>query len=551
MPVKSVVLDSVSFAWPDGREVLAEASATLAGRTALIGNNGVGKTTVLRLIAGELCPSAGRIDVDGPLGLLPQHLSWNRTSTVAELLGVSRAWDGVKNIEAGSGDEDDYAAVGTDWDVEARALAALSSAGLPGIGLDRLVAQISGGQAMRVAVAGLRLARPAVTLLDEPTNNLDGESKAAVLESFARWPGTLIVVSHDLELLNSVEMTVELAEHQLTCFGGPYDAYAAHLAQQQAAAAQAVVTAGQRLRMEQRQRIEAETKLARSAKHGRKDVANSKFIGAAADQRRRRAEISSAKTRGKLDDRLAKAEAELERAKDELRRDKSISIELVDPEIPAKRRLAQLQAPGFTHLIAGPARVALLGRNGVGKTRLLETLCGAGPVGSMQVDPVQADPALADPASVGSTADQPPQAIALTDRIGYLPQRLDRWCEEESVLAIAKAKAVGASDERIRSQLASLGLGAHLVGQQLGTLSGAERLKVGLAQILLADPPVQLLVLDEPTNNLDLASRDELVAALNAFRGAILVVSHDLDFLTRIGIDTWLEMSAHTISSHS
>ena len=136
-----------------------------------------------------------------------------------------------------------------------------------------------------------------------------------------------------------------------------------------------------------------------------------------------------------------------------------------------------------------------------------------------------------------------PYGVRLTDQIGYLPQRLDGLDDSATVLDNVRAAAPDSLPEAIRGNLARFLLGAAAIQRPLGTLSGGERFRVALARLLLATPPHQLLVLDEPTNNLDLASIDALVSALSGYRGGLLVVSHDLRFLQRLGIDTWLEMS--------
>jgi len=514
-----VVFENVSFAWPDGQTVLASANVAFGSRTGLIGRNGAGKSTLLRLITGELRPAAGRISVTGAVGVLRQDLPLHIGATVAELLGVGPQVRALRAIEAGGTDPVLYDLIGDDWDVEHRGLAALAATGLADLGLDRPAGELSGGEAMLVALAGLKLARPGLTLLDEPTNNLDAGSKAAVIELVANWPGALVVVSHDVELLNAVAEIVELEAGRLTTFGGAYAAFVEHRARERQAAEQAVATARQHVRVEQRQRIEAETKLARSARHGRKDVANSKFIGAAADERRRRAQLSAGKARGKLDSRVVSAQAELAEAQDGLRSEARVKIRLPDPAVASGRRLVELGDGERSFLIAGPRRVALTGRNGVGKTRLLESMF--------------------DPVSVSGTLS----AVPLCDRIGYLPQRLDELDDAATVLASVAAVAPKANAEQIRGLLAGFGLRGAVVERPTSSLSGGERFKVVLARLLLADPSPQLVVLDEPTNNLDLPSVGELIAALNAYRGGLLVVSHDQGFLAALGIEVWLELA--------
>lgn len=171
----SVVLDDLTFTWPDGTPVLDHLTATFgAVRTGLTGANGTGKSTLLRTIAGELSPTSGHLSVPGSgepdaVGYLPQRLTLDTDATVADLLGIRDvldALDALDAIEHGSTDEDDFEAVGDDWDIGERSLAALAAAGLDGVELTRRVGTLSDGQTMLTALVGLRLRPHEIVLLD-------------------------------------------------------------------------------------------------------------------------------------------------------------------------------------------------------------------------------------------------------------------------------------------------------------------------------------------------------------------------------------------------
>ena len=175
----AISLRDLSFEWPDGAGALHRVNGTFTtGRTGLVGRNGAGKTTLLRLIAGELTPTSGRIETAGDVGYLPQTLTLARSATVAQLLGIDKVLDALRAIESGDVDERHFDAVGDDWDIEARADEALHEIGFSAAELGRHVGEVSGGEAMLIAITGLRLRRTPVTLLDEPTNNLDRSTRA-------------------------------------------------------------------------------------------------------------------------------------------------------------------------------------------------------------------------------------------------------------------------------------------------------------------------------------------------------------------------------------
>jgi ATPase subunit of ABC transporter with duplicated ATPase domains len=508
----SVVLTGVGFTWPDGSVALSGITAAFGpGRTGLVGSNGSGKSTLLRLIAGELRPTAGSIVTSGEVSYLPQTLTLAGGTSVAELLGIADRVAALHAIEAGDAREEHFEIVGDDWDIETRARAALDEIGLTAITLDRQVGTVSGGEAMLIAVTGLRLGRAPVTLLDEPTNNLDRLARAALYRSLEDWPGALVIVSHDVTLLEQMNNTAELHRNELTVFGGPYSSWREHLDIEQAAAMQAARTAEQAAKVEQRQRVEAETKLARRNRTAKKAYAEKRVPKIVANGLAMAAQVSAGKLRANHDDRTQAAQKAAADAAARVRADEHIRVKLPDPGVPTSKAIAELPGVDRPVLVQGPERIALIGPNGAGKTTFLEALLQSGGL--------------------------------LTDRVGYLPQRMDTLDDASTVFDTVHAAAPDAGPERIRAQLARFLLKGDSVHRPVGTLSGGERFRVALARLLLAEPPPQLVILDEPTNNLDLTSVDQLVDALRGYRGALMVVSHDDEFLRRLDLDRTLEMA--------
>ncbi|MEV0027706.1 ATP-binding cassette domain-containing protein [Nocardia sp. NPDC050793] len=517
-PQSAITLRNLSFEWPDGTVALSGVTGTLTtGRTGLVGRNGAGKSTLLRLMAGILTPTSGRIETTGEVGYLPQTLTLRRDDTIAQLLGIAGKLAALRAIESGETEEEHFGTIGDDWDIESRADEALHEIGFSAADLDRKVGEISGGEAVLVAITGLRIQRTPITLLDEPTNNLDRETRSRLTEFVDAWPGTLVVVSHDLELLEHMDATAELHGSTLEVFGGPYSAWQQYIEQEQAAAAQAARSAEQALKVEKRQRIEAETKLARRERTGRATQQNGGIPRILAGNRASKAQGSAGALRTTLDAKVRVAQELLDTASARVRREEHIHLELPDPDVPRSRRIAELRDGDRSVVVQGPERVALIGRNGAGKSTLIENLIHS---------------------------HHPERAVLFTDRVGYLPQRLDGLDEQASALENVHSVAPATPPAAIRNQLARLLLRGTSVERPVSTLSGGERFRVSLARLLLADPPAQLLILDEPTNNLDIASVDQLVDALADYRGAILVVSHDYPFLRRIGIDTVVELDA-------
>jgi ATPase subunit of ABC transporter with duplicated ATPase domains len=519
----SITCTDLSFAWPDGTVVLDRLDTTFGpGRTGLVGANGTGKSTLLRLVAGELAPTSGTVRVRGRLAYLPQDLPLRHDTPVGELLGIAATRRALHAIEAGGTDAALYDAVGDDWDVEERAVALLDRLGLGAVDLDRTVAGLSGGECTLLGLAGRLLSRPDVLLLDEPTNNLDGVGRSRLAAVVRDWTGALVVVSHDRELLDGVDAVAELRAGSLRTYGGNLATYEAAVAVERAAADQAVRAAEGEVRRQERDLVDARTRIDRRARYGRGQAARGGAPKILLGKWKRAAEVSAGKVRDQHEDRLGQARDQLADARAGAVDDPEIRLELPGSEVPARRRVLRLdevaleRGPTVSLEVVGPERIALVGPNGSGKTTLLRTIRGElrAPVGSVEV----------------------------RVPVGYLPQRLDLLDDELTVVENIVRRAPHATVNEVRARLAQLLFRGARADQLAGGLSGGERLRATLATLLLAEPTPQLLLLDEPTNNLDLASVGHLTAALSSHRGALIVVSHDRSFLRDLRPTRWLEL---------
>ncbi|MEY9849137.1 ATPase subunit of ABC transporter with duplicated ATPase domains [Streptacidiphilus sp. BW17] len=552
LPLPAVVCTGLDYSWPDGVPVLTGLDFVVGtGCTGLIGRNGSGKSTLLRLIAGELTPEAGRIRIDGTLGYLPQHLPLAADLPVDVALGIAAKRAALHAIERGEATDENYAAIGDDWDVEERALAELDRLGLGHLGLDRRIGELSGGEGVLLGLAGQLLRRPDVLLLDEPTNNLDAGARERLCRSVTEFRGTLVLVSHDRTLLDLVDRVAELRDHEVSWFGGNYSEYEQALTVAQEAAERDVRVAEADLRRQRRELADTQVKLARRKRYGQKMFEIKREPRAVMRVRKRTAQESAGRLRTEHEEKVSAARERLSAAELAVRDDDEIRVDLPATEVPAGRTVLALMDVLLAHGAApagvvegdgvldrvldpaldgvriglelrGPERVALVGPNGSGKTTLLRTVVG-------------------ELAPLAGEVHRPVP-------VRYLPQRLDLLDEELSVVANAARFAPQATENDLRARLARFLFRGARADQPVGTLSGGERFRATLAALMLAEPAPQVLLLDEPTNNLDLAGVRQLTTALAGYRGALVVVSHDQRFLDEIGIDREVRMARTDVS---
>ncbi|WP_406362148.1 ATP-binding cassette domain-containing protein [Streptomyces sp. NBC_00715] len=515
----SITCTSLSFAWPDGTDVFDDLQIAFGpGRTGLVGVNGSGKSTLLKLIAGELTPADGTVRVAGEIGHLPQSVTLDTGLRVDEALGIAAQRAALHAIESGDAAEEHFDVVGDDWDVEERALATLGELGLGHVDLDRTIGEVSGGESVLLRLAALLLRRPDVLLLDEPTNNLDLYARQRLYAAVEAWSGVMVVVSHDRELLDLVDQIADLHSGGVTWYGGNFSAYEEALAGEQEAAERMVRVAESDLKKQKRELVDAQVKSARRKRYGQKMNDQKREPKIVMGARKRSAQESAGKHRIMHEERLSEAKERLDEAVEAVRDDDEIRVDLPHTAVPPGRTVLTLEqlelrygarVDGMFDL-RGPERIALIGRNGAGKTTLLRTIAG-------ELDAVSGE----------ARAHVP---------LRFLPQRLDVLDDELTVAENVARYAPTATNNRVRARLARFLFKGAKADQRAATLSGGERFRAALAALMLAEPAPQLLMLDEPTNNLDMASVRQLTSALESYEGALVVASHDMPFLESIGI---------------
>ncbi|KMM74372.1 ABC transporter ATP-binding protein [Xanthomonas sp. NCPPB 1128] len=524
-----LALDSATHVLPDGRILFSDLHFALdARRTGLVGRNGVGKSVFARLLAGELTPSAGRCVRHGRLHYVPQQIAPAPHATVADLAGVGAALRALARIEAGSADVADFDALGERWDIAQRLQAQLHAHDLGALEPQRLAATLSGGEAMRVALIGAWLADADVLILDEPTLHLDAAQRQRLREALQRWPGGLLVISHDALLLQDMQRTLELSPGGLRDYGGDYAFYLQCRARERdAAQAELAQHKLQHARDSAAWQAQHDRQQRRSAR-GRQQAGTANQAPILLGRQKQRSQDSAGKRLRDHQATQARSLARIAEAVRQVQPEAPVALFAPPPTDAASRRLVELQAlqlpfaPATRQpldlVVHGGARIGVVGANGSGKSTLLRALAGqvAALSGTCRVHAASA----------------------------YLDQSLASLDPAATALAQVQAVAPGLALAELRMRLALLGLDAPRIGVACGQLSGGERLKTALACAFYRTPPAELLLLDEPDNHLDREARDALRAVLLQYPGALLVVSHDAEFLDTLRLQQRLQADA-------
>lgn len=503
----SIQVTNLNFSWPDGRQVFTNLTLTLHAhkKYGLVGPNGIGKSTLAKLLTGELLPTSGTIKKDVTVAYFAQ-VENPPALTVAEYL--ADLWLYVTPAENQVVDS-----LQKDIDFSSSCQS------------------LSGGEWTRVRLLHQIALGADLIILDEPTNNLDRASRESVINFVTTTSRGLLIISHDPELLERVDSIVELSDKGLAIFGGNWSFYKTESDKERDRLQAALENAQHerdRVRRDERKKMVSQEKRER---YGQKTTGLPTII---AGMRKRQAEQTRNKLAKYASEKIQDTVMQARTAFEALKQDQVMYVQFPESKIHASKLIFEAQDLNFayagannplwerpiTYTMRGPTRLVITGKNGAGKTTFLYLLTG-----------------------YKTCPGQMSGSIKLGDLpYGFIDQQTSILDADKTVFETVSATSKE-PDGVIRNLLAQFLFTGEKANQPVATLSGGERLRAALAKVLLATPTPQLLLLDEPTNNIDLVNRDFLETALKNYEGALIVVSHDQNFLAAIEVTEMLELA--------
>ncbi|AJQ93319.1 ATP-binding cassette domain-containing protein [Gynuella sunshinyii] len=496
---------------------------------ALVGINGIGKSTLGRLLAGELTPSSGQVFASGRVYYLPQRYPGHDDDPLFKVLGTEHFYRAQTRIENGLMQEPDYDVLEHHWDWFTRLKQTSDSLNITfQWDLNDTWQQFSGGQQSQLLRLAALFQQPDFLILDEPSNHLDRQQKQNLLEWLLADNGVAkLVITHDRFLLTHIDVFYELSGNGLFRHTGGLEHYLDGRARR---------LQNQQLRLEQmdRQLKKQQRALQSAVEKNQRRAASGKHRAERQDASKLEVDFNiESGTKGRSSQlhrhQQALADTQVQRQQRYSEREwrDDIRIELPDSHLPPGKKVIELnnlvcgyagfQTRPITLELAGPVHLQIQGDNGCGKSTLLHTLRGH------------------LTALSGS--------ITCHVQMAYLDQQLSVLQPEQSSWDNFMRIHPRASPETTGAALAAVGLKAAKHDVEVNLLSGSEQLRAAIAAVLMGPETPQLLLLDEPSNHLDLETAETLISAINAFAGALIIISHDDHLLANIRVDQVVHMS--------
>lgn len=527
-----LTLQNISYTHPNKDLLFSDINLTVNNheKAALIGNNGVGKSTLLKIIAGELQPTNGQISVEAEPYYVPQIFGQFNHLTIAQALRIEDKLNALKAILDGNTSEENFNLLNDDWTIEDRCNEALNHWQLNDLDLSQKMEALSGGQKTKVFLAGISIHQPELILLDEPSNHLDIESRQLLYDFVQNTKSTLIIVSHDRKLLNLLNSVCELSKHGIKVYGGNYDFYKEQKQIENNALSQDIQSKEKALRKakeKERETLERQQKLDSRGKGKQEKSGVARIM---MNTMRNNAENSTSKLKSVHAEKIGGLTQDLQELRSSLPDIDKMKFGFDNSALHKGKILFTATDINFGYdnkplwndnlnfQITSGERIALKGINGSGKTTLIKLILG-------DIETQTGKIYRADNKSV--YIDQDYSLLDNQLKVYEQAQQFNTSALQEHEIKIRLNRFLFTKDDWDKPCIA---------------LSGGERMRLLLCCLTINSQSPDIIILDEPTNNLDIQNVEILTTAINEYQGTLIVVSHDETFLEQINIERTIEL---------
>lgn len=527
-----LILQNGSYTHPTGAVLFDKIQLTLHkhDKIALIGNNGSGKSTVLKIIAGQIPLQSGLIKKESESYYIPQVVGQFDDLTLVQALKIEEKLRAFHEILSGNVSEENLEMLNDDWTIEDRCHEALSYWKLDELDLNQSMRSLSGGQKTKVFLAGIFIHEPELVLMDEPSNHLDVASRQLLFDFIESTSKTLLIVSHDRKLLNILNKICVLDKRGITVYGGNYEFYREQRSIEQKALNQEVSSMEKTLRKAKEKERETMERQQKLDSRGKKKQEKAGVPTIMLNTLRNNAEKSTSKLKNAHADKIGGISKDLQELRRSLPDSDKMKFGFDSSHLHHGKVLVKADNLNYTYAdsllwkenrsfqINSGERIAIKGANGSGKTTLIRLILG-------NMEPTEG------------------RLFRAVNQSVYIDQDYSLITNELTVYEQAvEFNQTALLEHEVKTRLNYFLFDKSDWDKPCSVLSGGERMRLILCCLTLGVKAPDLIVLDEPTNNLDLESIEILTSAVQVYQGTILVVSHDESFLEQINIQRVLQV---------
>lgn len=522
----SIVVSNLSYVFQDGTSIISNINFSINSKTkcALIGANGCGKSSLINLLAGNIMPTEGSISMDDSPYLVPQHYGQYNDFTVSETLGVNSKMTALAAILSGDSSEINYEIIGDNWTIEDDIRNALNSWGLKNVRHNSLIKCLSGGEKTKVFLAGILLHNPSIILMDEPTNHLDEESRHLLYDFIDNYNGTLLVVSHDRSLLNRFSTIFELSDKGISRYTMNFEKYCETVDNENRVLIERTDAIKKDLRKEKAIAREVAERQQKQNSRGQRHSQQKGIARISMGNLKNHAENSTAKLNNTHQNKIESLTNRLSEATSRVKDLNRMAVDFSSSDIHIGKILIETKCLNHSYsgndniwhsdlsfVIRSGDRIRVTGSNGSGKSSLMKIIMGdltpsCGSIyraGDLKCVYLDQEYSLIDNGITISEQIQQFNNHSLPKH--ELNIRLNRFLFPESSWM-----------------------------KPCSALSGGEKMRLALCCLMVADNAPDMIIADEPTNNLDLFNQDILTDTLRKYSGTLIVISHDSHFVSKL-----------------